>query len=74
VRKLASRDKSRVVEGLQGLLLEVEVAEIMCMKLASQMPSSTSLMPSFWPASTVEMLVLCDAGTGAFGSRLSPMP
>jgi hypothetical protein len=38
VRKSASRDKSRVVEGLQGLLLEVEVAEIMCMKLASQMP------------------------------------
>src|SRR5882724_10949007 len=27
------------------------------MKLASQMPSSTSLMPSFWPASTVEMLI-----------------
>ncbi|MDB5606849.1 MAG: hypothetical protein JWP25_3749 [Bradyrhizobium sp.] len=26
------------------------------MKLASQMPSSTSLTPSFWPASTVEML------------------
>jgi hypothetical protein len=23
------------------------------MKLASQMPSSTSLMPSFWPVSTV---------------------
>ena len=28
-----------------------------CMKLASQMPTSTSLMPSFWPASTVEMLI-----------------
>src|ERR1700722_20088765 len=27
------------------------------MKLTSQMPSSTSLMPSFWPASTVEMLI-----------------
>jgi hypothetical protein len=28
------------------------------MKLTSQMPSSTSLMPSFWPASTVKMLIL----------------
>jgi len=28
------------------------------MKLASQMPSSTSLVPSFWPARTVEMLIL----------------
>ena len=27
------------------------------MKLTSQMPSSTSLMPSFWPASTVEMVI-----------------
>src|ERR1043166_2590283 len=27
------------------------------MKLTSQMPSSTSLMPSFWPASTAEMLM-----------------
>ncbi|MGA7489253.1 MAG: hypothetical protein WBW74_20195 [Xanthobacteraceae bacterium] len=27
------------------------------MKLTSQMPSSTSLMPSLWPASTVEMLM-----------------
>src|SRR5260370_40299222 len=28
------------------------------MKLASQMPSSTSLIPRLWPASTVEMLIL----------------
>src|SRR5258705_8199755 len=27
------------------------------MKLTSQMPSSTSLIPSFWPASTEEMLI-----------------
>lgn len=28
------------------------------MKLVSQMPSSTSLIPSLWPASTVDMLIL----------------
>jgi hypothetical protein len=27
------------------------------MKPTSQMPSSTSVMPSLWPASTVEMLI-----------------
>jgi predicted ATPase len=27
------------------------------MKLTSQMPSSTSLMPSFWSARTMEMLI-----------------
>jgi hypothetical protein len=40
------------------------------MKLASQIPSSISLMPSFWPASTVEMLMRCDeAESSASGDQ-----
>jgi hypothetical protein len=41
------------------------------MKLASQIPASTSLMPSFWPASTVEMLILlrCRANASASGDE-----
>jgi hypothetical protein len=50
----------RVVEGLQGFLqgflLQVEISGI-TVKLTNQTPSSTSLMPSFWPASTTEMLI-----------------
>src|SRR6185437_5872905 len=39
------------------------------MKLTSQMPSSTSLMPSFWPASTVEMLNFLRCRQKATASR-----
>ena len=48
----------RVVDGLQGTLLQVDIPEIVADDGGEPVPSSTSVMPSRWPASTVE--ICCD--------------
>jgi hypothetical protein len=54
---------------LQGFLFQVEVSKIVVHEADEPMPSSTSLMPSFWPANTTEMLIFlrCRQGASASG-------
>jgi len=46
-----------VVEGLQGFLLQVEGSKIIVHEACKPNAVIDFLMPSFWPARTVEMLI-----------------
>jgi hypothetical protein len=47
----------RVVEGLQGLLLQVDIAEIVVHNAHQRDAVVDLLMPRVWPARTVERLI-----------------